>query len=81
MKTKKKQKNTKKPCNAVCGLHTIVKLRHQHKDKTCARVHVHKCVCVCILDKVPALELDNVNRSRWGNLNAHPLGYSRAGTK
>jgi len=38
-------------------------------------------VCVCILDTVPALELENVNRSRWGNLNAHPLGYSRAGTK
>lgn len=36
---------------------------------------------MCILGKVPALELDNVNRSRWGNLNALPLGYSRAGTK
>lgn len=75
----------KYPCNAVCGLHTIVKLRHQHKDKTWVRVcaYVHACaqVRVCILDKVPALELDNVNRSRWGNLNAHPLGYSRAGTK
>lgn len=60
----------------VCGLHTTPKLRHQHKDNT-----LRVCVCVCILGKVPALELDNVNRSRWGNLNALPLGYSRAGTK
>lgn len=67
----------------MCGLHTTLKLRHQHKDKTLesVRVFVHVCVHVCILGKVPALELDNVNRSRWGNLNAHPLGYSRAGTK
>lgn len=47
----------------------------------CVSLRECMCVHVCILGKVPALELDNVNRSRWGNLNAHPLGYSRAGTK